>query len=734
MKKICFVVSSPTTASIFLSDHLKNLSKFYEVDIVANFGPNYQKQIDKLNVPIYRKINLFKDLQALFRLIQLFKRNKYVSVHSVTPKAGLLSMIAAFIVQVPNRIHWFTGQVWKTKKGFRRTVFKYFDKVIYLLSTNNLVDSESQYQFLLENRIIGKKSQVIANGSICGVNDKKFYPDVQKKINIRRKLNIDEKEIVILFLGRMVKDKGIRDLLESLSQIRVNSNICLLLVGEDEEGILNSTINKSLHSELRIIHIPFINDPENYIRASDIFCMPSYREGFGLSVIEAAASSVPTVAYDIYGVSDAVVTGETGILVPLGNIKGLTSALLFLINNPEERKEMGQKARLRVLEKFPTDLVVNGLENFYLQNIGYASIQGRSKILHISASILTINNFVKPFKQALVDRGIDSIFGVGINQEPDNHDYISLPIERGPNFFRAWPKYRKIKKLVLKSNPTWIIFHTPLSVFACSLMLKNLKNKGIKLIYLARGSLDESESLMARLLWFFFDPTVWKIWDSVGVVNNFLLDRCMQRNIPVKLLSLGGASLNLGQEPQIDTFGYKQQDPLKLGWIGRMDKDKRLFDFFELLKILNEDKFLAVEGQIVGDVVLGDVPGKIPASTYTKYFGWLDDPWKVLGKCDLLISTSIREGYGLAPIEAGYHGIPTIGYRNHGTIKSITESGGILVDKYDLNSLVGQVIKWSVSPTSEKIALKKYTKDKCDELLKKSNQIDELIDLIKLAG
>ena len=133
MKKICFVVSSPTTANVFLKDHIENLSKYYEIDIIANFDKERKEHkehkerkehITRINASIDRKINLKSDLAALFYLIKLFKKNEYVSVHSVTPKAGLLAMTAAFITQIPNRIHWFTGQVWVTKKGINRKLLK----------------------------------------------------------------------------------------------------------------------------------------------------------------------------------------------------------------------------------------------------------------------------------------------------------------------------------------------------------------------------------------------------------------------------------------------------------------------------------------------------------------------------------------------------------------------------------------------------------------------------------
>jgi glycosyltransferase involved in cell wall biosynthesis len=374
MKRICFVVSSPTTADVFLKHHINYLSKYYEIDLVANFNidrKGYEEQINRFNIPIYRKINLINDFVALMSLIKLFKRNKYVSVHSITPKAGLLAMISSFVTRVPHRIHWFTGQVWVTKKGINKRLLIFADKLINFFSTSNLVDSQSQLEFLTKNKIIGKGSKVIANGSICGVDTNRFFFNNKSRIKIRNELNINDNEFVVIYLGRMVKDKGIFDLVESISNLSDETMICLLLVGEDEEGNIDKILQKKFKSNIRIVYKSFVNNPEDYLNASDIYCMPSYREGFGLSILEAAACSIPAVAYDIYGVSDAVITNETGILVRIGEIESLSNAIEFLIKNPKERWEMGQRALSRVKKFFTRELVVEGLRDFYLQKIGY---------------------------------------------------------------------------------------------------------------------------------------------------------------------------------------------------------------------------------------------------------------------------------------------------------------------------------------------------------------------------
>jgi glycosyltransferase involved in cell wall biosynthesis len=737
MKRICFVVSSPTTASVFLKDHINYLSNYYDIDILANFDKEHKEHkehITRINVPIYRKINLIKDFIALLSLIKLFKKNEYVSVHSITPKAGLLAMTASFITGVPNRIHWYTGQVWVTKKGINRSLLKFADKLINFFSTSNLVDSESQFQFLIKNKIIGKKSKVIANGSICGVNTNRFYLNNKSRIKIRNELNINDDETVVLYLGRMVKDKGIFDLAESISNIGDESKICLLLVGEDEEGNIDKILGKKFKSNIRIIYRPFSNNPEDYFNSSDIYCMPSYREGFGLSILEAAACSIPAVAYDIYGVSDAVISNETGILVRVGKIDALTNAIEFLIKNPEKRWEMGQKALNRVQEFFTRELLVEGLRDFYLQNVGYLSSKTGSKILHISASGLTIKTFVEPFEAEFANRGFEVSYGVGEEEEFKFSNYISLPIKRGPYFPLAWLNYFKLKKIIFKNNPNIIFFHTPLSVFTFSPLLRLIKHKGIKLIYIARGSLDESQSWLTRFLWFLFDPTTWNIWDGIGVTNDYLYNKCLQKNRPVILLSIGGAPLNLGKTSAQMATSYIPREVLKLGWVGRLDKDKKLSDFIELLKILSENYSLSVKGKVVGASVPGDKPEQISTTASVDYYGWQDDPWKVLSDCDLLISTSIREGYGLVPVEAGFYGIPTIAYKNHGTFKSVTEIGGLLVESFNLIALAEQVIRWNALSDEEKIELRKNTSKKVNELIKKSNQSKELIDLIHLAG
>jgi glycosyltransferase involved in cell wall biosynthesis len=198
----------------------------------------------------------------------------------------------------------------------------------------------------------------------------------------------------------------------------------------------------------------------------------------------------------------------------------------------------------------------------------------------------------------------------------------------------------------------------------------------------------------------------------------------------VKLLSLGGAPLNLTH----DESDWISHEELQIGWVGRLDKDKRITDFIEVVRILKERYLLNVKGNVIGASIPGDKPESISNLPYITFHGWQNNPWRIIGNCDLLISTSVREGYGLVPVEAGYYGIHTIAYTNHGTSKSVREIGGVLVDKLDMDSLVNEVLKWNAKNKAEKIELRKQTKQKVKDLIKKSNQTQELIELINLAG
>lgn len=357
MTKLAFIVSSPETAVAFLTPHFETLIGEYEIILFANTDATNWTDVPEVavqQVEIQRTPNLFKDLKAVNSLRKYFNRQRFDIVQSVTPKAGLLAMTAGRMARTPVRIHWFTGQVWATRSGLARAYLKFADKFTSRMATHLLVDSPSQRDFLIQQKIApAKKMTVLGSGSICGVDTDRFSPDIQAREQVRRDLDINSDESAFLFIGRLNRDKGIYELLMAFSMLHEFPNTHLILVGHDEENIQEKYLDANKERINPKIHfIGHTRQPEKYMAASDIFVMPSHREGFGLSVIEAAAVGLPCIASNIYGLNDAIRNGETGILFAPGDWEDLNSKMVHALSNKSEVAEWARRASVRVETEF----------------------------------------------------------------------------------------------------------------------------------------------------------------------------------------------------------------------------------------------------------------------------------------------------------------------------------------------------------------------------------------------
>lgn len=373
MKKIAFTVADPSSAGVFLYDHFTELVKEYNIHVIANFGTYDISKFKALNiichnVPIQRKISIWNDLKALCAIRKIYKKEKFDSVHSVTPKAGLLNALAGKFAKIPHRIHIYTGQVWATRKGFMRSLLKFMDKIPAIFNTELLVDGMSQRKFLISEGLLKENnSYVLANGSICGVRLERFNISSEVRKAEREKFGFNEDDVVFIFLGRLNHDKGIGELYEAFDKLVVeNPKAKLLLYGYDEEGYEEKAKNYSnIIRDKNFFYPGLTRTPFDALQAGDVFVLPTWREGFGSSVIEAQALSLPVITSDAYGVVDASVPEETGMRCKVNDPEGLRQCMKYYYDNPEIRRQHGINGRKRVEEKFDNKVVTQAWVEFY---------------------------------------------------------------------------------------------------------------------------------------------------------------------------------------------------------------------------------------------------------------------------------------------------------------------------------------------------------------------------------
>lgn len=371
--QIFFVATVDFAINAFLLNHLKTLSQDFDVTVIVNTDdPDFliKQGIDVKVIPISisRDVYILSDIRCLVRLISIFIKYHPSAVHSITPKAGLLAMLAAFIVRVPFRVHTFTGQVWVTKHGLKRFMLKSFDWIIARLATFNIVDSPSQQQFLIDEKVLSEKNSIVFGlGSVSGVDLAKFKPSKQVFNDVRQELSVPSDAFVFIYLGRLNKDKGVLDLAHAFSEIK-NKNTYLLVVGPDEGGFIDEIKKINAHKLDQIKFVSFTKTPERYLATSNVLCLPSYREGFGSVIIEAAAMGVPTVASNIYGISDAVVNNQTGLLHKPADVSSILFCLNTFLNDSGLVKKYGDAAKLRAMKEFDANLITEHWRQFYIEN------------------------------------------------------------------------------------------------------------------------------------------------------------------------------------------------------------------------------------------------------------------------------------------------------------------------------------------------------------------------------
>ena len=373
MKKLIRITTVPVSLEKLLNGQWEFFKKHYNLTAVSADGQELKKfgkasQIVTFGIPLTRKINFFLDLKALWKLYLFLRKEQPLIVHTQTPKAGLVGMLAAFFAGVPIRLHDVVGLPLMEKTGLKYCLLFCIEKIVYACAHRIYPNSFGLKKYIIDTKISSsKKMKVLANGSSNGVDVSHFskkHFSAETNIALKEQLNIDTTDFVYLFIGRLVGDKGINELISAFTVLSEKEDkIKLLLVGnyEDDLDPLQKETLLIIKKNPNIISVGYQEEVRPYLAIASCFVFPSYREGFPNVVLEAASMELPCIVSDINGSNEIITDQVNGIIIPKKNTESLTSAMFNIKNDNNLRQLFTTNSRKGIAEKFGKEILYKSL-------------------------------------------------------------------------------------------------------------------------------------------------------------------------------------------------------------------------------------------------------------------------------------------------------------------------------------------------------------------------------------
>jgi glycosyltransferase involved in cell wall biosynthesis len=364
LPKLIRITTVPSSLRVLLRHQLKFMSEFY--DVLAVSSP--EKMLEEVSihegvrtasVHMTRSITPTRDLKALWQLYRLFKKEKPAIVHTHTPKAGLLGMMAGRLAGVPIRIHTVAGLPLMESKGIKKRILNNTERLTYMCATKVFPNSKNLAEYIHQNKFCKKnKLKVLGNGSSNGI-DMDFFqctPGIHMRADeLGKRLALTENDFIFLFIGRLVRDKGIEELVEAFVQLKQNTpGIKLLLVGPFEQDLdpISAKTIETIGKDDAIIHEGFQQDIRPYLALSHVLAFPSYREGFPNVPMQAGCFDLPSIVTDINGCNEIIEHGKNGLIIPVKNTEALRVAMETLMNDRQLYKLLKENARRMISERY----------------------------------------------------------------------------------------------------------------------------------------------------------------------------------------------------------------------------------------------------------------------------------------------------------------------------------------------------------------------------------------------
>lgn len=391
--KLLRVTTVPLSLMVLLRGQLRYMNEHgFEVVGVSSAGweaevVEKEEGIRVEVVEMSRQITPLRDLRALWQFYRLCKKEKPDVVHSHTPKAGIIAMLGAKMAGVPMRLHTVAGLPLMEATGNKRRLLDFVEKMTYRAATKVYPNSRGLEDFILKHKLTTKeKVKVLANGSSNGIDTAHFHPESvseEEKADLRKELKIEAGDFVFVFVGRLVGDKGINELVRAFTRLktRTDRRVKLVLVGPEERELdpLEGEVDEMMHGGEAIAVVGFRQDVRPYFGISDALVFPSYREGFPNVVMQAGAMGLPAIVSDINGCNEIIIPNTNGLIVPPKDEATLEEAMKKLAEDGELYRRLQQNARRLITERYEQGVVWEAVRGEYLgRNRPFGFAQGSS--------------------------------------------------------------------------------------------------------------------------------------------------------------------------------------------------------------------------------------------------------------------------------------------------------------------------------------------------------------------
>ena len=371
-KKLIRITTVPVSLEKLLENQLGFMQQYYDVTAISSDKSNLERVGRLQGVSVYtvemtRKITPFQDLKAVWQLYRYFINEKPFIIHTHTPKAGTVGMIAAKLAGVPYRLHTIAGLPLLEAKGSKRKLLNFVERITYAAATKIYPNSSGLHEIIIKEQFCKpEKLAVIGNGSSNGINTSYFNPSLfseEDKVILKNKLSINPSDFVFIFVGRLVGDKGINELVSAFQKIEKGNAVKLVLVGSQEDDLdpLQKETLVQIQSNPNIIAVGHQTDVRPYFSISDVLVFPSYREGFPNVVMQAGAMGLPSIVTDINGCNEIIIEGVNGVIIPVKDSNAVYESMIKMMEDSNLRTYLQKNSRPMIVTRYEQEMVWKAL-------------------------------------------------------------------------------------------------------------------------------------------------------------------------------------------------------------------------------------------------------------------------------------------------------------------------------------------------------------------------------------